>query len=148
MLADTDGILLALVAGRVRQGELGLSPLGPRVRPGRLAAPDGLPAVRSGSVRRAQKQRGRSRFYLPSLRRLDEATQKNGQCVYFVVTLNNGLKRHSRWPQEECSQGGSRKSVPTVTSSSGDKASALSSSPAPIKRSRNVSRTADDTGRI
>ena len=57
----TEGRPLASVTGRVRQGELGLSPLDPRVRPGRLAAPDGLSAGRSGSVRRAVGQHGRAR---------------------------------------------------------------------------------------
>ena len=58
-LDGTDGIPLAPAAGRVRQGELGLSPLGPRVRLRRLAASDGLSAGRSGSVRRAVGQPGR-----------------------------------------------------------------------------------------
>ena len=55
------GAPLAPVARQVRPGELGLSPLGPRVRPGRLAAPDSLPAGRSGSVRRAAGQHPRAR---------------------------------------------------------------------------------------
>ena len=46
----SDGHPLASVAGLVRQVDIGLSPLDPRVRPGRLAAPDGLPAGRSRSV--------------------------------------------------------------------------------------------------
>ena len=43
------GRLLASVAGRVREGELDLPPLGPRVRSGRLAAPE-LSAVRLDST--------------------------------------------------------------------------------------------------
>ena len=60
---------LASVVGRVREGERGLSSLGRRVRLGRLAAPDGLQAGRSGSVCRAAGQpshacaRGARRFY-------------------------------------------------------------------------------------
>lgn len=40
VLDGTDGHPLAPVAGPVRKGELGLSPLVPLVQPGRLAAPD------------------------------------------------------------------------------------------------------------
>ena len=60
-LDGTEGCPLASVADRVRQMELGLSPLGRLVGPGRLAAPDGLPAGRSGSVRRAAGQHSRAR---------------------------------------------------------------------------------------
>ena len=58
-LDGADGLPLAPAAGRVRQGELGLSPLGLRVRLRRLAASDGLPTGRSGSIRRAVGQPGR-----------------------------------------------------------------------------------------
>ena len=60
-LDGTDGRPLAPVAYQVRPVELGLSPLYPRVRLGRLAVPDGLPAGRSGSVRRAAGQHPRAR---------------------------------------------------------------------------------------
>ena len=55
------GALLG-VSGRPSTAiELGLSLLCPRVRPGRLAAPDGLPAGRTGSVREIAGQHGRAR---------------------------------------------------------------------------------------
>ena len=52
------GRLLATMAARVRARELGLSPLGPRGRAGRLAAPDGLSAGQAGAVRGVVGQYG------------------------------------------------------------------------------------------
>ena len=57
------GCFLASMAGRVREGERGFSPPSPRVRSGRRAAPDGLQAGRSGSIRRAAGQYGRARMH-------------------------------------------------------------------------------------
>ena len=53
----------AAMAARIREMELGLSPLGPRVRAGRLAASDGLSAgpAGAGAVRGAAGQYGRAR---------------------------------------------------------------------------------------
>ena len=59
MLEGAVGRLLATVAVRVREVELGLSL--PTVRSGRLAVPDGLSAGRAGSVRGAAGQHGRTR---------------------------------------------------------------------------------------
>ena len=58
---------------RVRPVELSLSPLGRLVRPGRLATPDGLPAGRSGSVRRVAGQHGRARGRRPKNQGTDHA---------------------------------------------------------------------------
>ncbi len=59
----TEGHPLAAVADQVRQVELGLPPLGRLVRPGRLGTPEGLPAGRAGSVRRAAGQHDRARTH-------------------------------------------------------------------------------------
>ena len=60
MAQVADGRALAPVAAAYA-GERGLSPLGRRVRPGASAAPNGLQAGRSGSVRRAAGQHDRAR---------------------------------------------------------------------------------------
>ena len=63
-MTDTQGRSRApLVANRVRKVDIGLSPLCPWARSGRLAAPDGLPAGRSGVVRRMAGQHGRTRAH-------------------------------------------------------------------------------------
>ena len=61
MLDGAVGRLLAPVAGRIREVEIGLSSLDPRGRSGRLAAPDGLHAGRAGAVLGAAGQHGRAR---------------------------------------------------------------------------------------
>ena len=61
MLDGTDGYPWTRVAVRVREMELGLWPLGGRVPPERLAAPEGPPAGQAGSVRRAAGQHDRAR---------------------------------------------------------------------------------------
>ena len=69
------GCRLASVAGRIREGKLGLSPLRSRVRSGRLAAPDGLPADRAGTVRGALGQHSRARTHVSAA----GAPQKKGR---------------------------------------------------------------------
>ena len=89
-------------AGRVRPGELGLSPLGPRVRPGRLAAPDRSAVRRDSTGVRAHvsaadaPQTKRPHPAWASTRRRDESGGMRGLfCTYCARKPTGPCRSHT-----------------------------------------------------